>query len=448
MNGNVRAEVEGTAILQVIDKALYTDRQYMRVMRRLQSNEALAKEARGHQRIGIPYVSISFPDVGSVMPLLRCKKLFLLPMLRELLWFLSGDTTIDYLKRCNVHIWDSWVIPGTERWVPLSWNERMHIVEKRGLLESFKAHCGEGEDADEAAAIWMTYNDIPERRLIGGDLGPVYGAQWRKQRDVQTFFTGSASPYHERDSKRYAELLAKGYVRLGDMPAGESGYDTVVLAGYIDQLGDALDLLERDPGSSRMVVSSWNPSQLPEMALPPCHCMFQFVVGKHPNAHLSRESDNTPHLNLDVVQRSCDWPIGISFNWSSYATMLKIVGAVTDFAVGGLNYTMHDVHYYSNQNDEGQLRKLDAQFDALHREVHDSHAMADTVEEAMKWLPNLHINVPEHLKEMWSREKFSYKQKLDMFIGAVKDLPDAELLKVFEYTYEDAQPHIAFPVSK
>lgn len=287
---------------EVVDAALYADRQYMQVMRRLQSNEALAKVARGHQRIGIPYASITFPDVGNLMPLIRSKKLFLLPMLRELLWFLSGDTTIDYLKRCGVNIWDNWVIPGTERWAPMSWNERMHIVEKRGLLESFRAFCGEDGD-DEAAAVWMTNNDIPERRLIGGDLGPVYGAQWRRQRDVQTFFTGSASPYHERDSERYKQLLDKGYARLGDMPAGESGYEVVVLAGLIDQLGDALDLLERDQGSSRMVVSSWNPSQIPQMALPPCHCMFQFVVGASSFARMQREPDNVPHLHLDVVQR-------------------------------------------------------------------------------------------------------------------------------------------------
>jgi thymidylate synthase len=187
-------------------------------------------------------------DLGRGFPLLTTKKLHLQSILHELLWFLSGDTNTGYLKAHGVSIWDEW--------------------------------------ADEA-----------------GNLGPVYGAQWRS------------------------------------WPARDGG--------TIDQIAEVARALKADPYSRRHIVTAWNPADLPSMALPPCHCLFQFYVAKG-------------RLSCQLYQRSADVFLGVPFNIASYALLTMMMAQVTDLEPGEFIHTFGDVHLYLNhfeQADE-QLRRL------------------------------------------------------------------------------------------
>ncbi len=186
-------------------------------------------------------------DLGQGFPLLTTKKLHVKSIIHELLWFLSGDTNTAYLKANGVSIWDEW--------------------------------------ADEH-----------------GDLGPVYGAQWRS------------------------------------WPARDGG--------SIDQITELEHALKTDPNSRRHIVTAWNPSDLPRMALAPCHCLFQFYVAEG-------------RLSCQLYQRSADVFLGVPFNIASYALLTMMMAQVTNLQPGEFVHTFGDVHLYLNhveQADE-QLRR-------------------------------------------------------------------------------------------
>lgn len=179
-------------------------------------------------------------DLSQGFPLLTTKKLHLKSIIYELLWFLKGDTNVRYLQEHGVRIWNEW--------------------------------------ADEA-----------------GDLGPVYGYQWRSWPD-------------------YA-------------------------GGHIDQIQQIVDQLQRDPDSRRMLVSAWNVAQLDEMALAPCHCLMQFYVADG-------------RLSLQLYQRSADVFLGVPFNIASYALLLMMIAQVTGLEVGDFVHTFGDVHIYRNHMEQ------------------------------------------------------------------------------------------------
>lgn len=183
-------------------------------------------------------------DLADGFPMVTTKKLHLKSIIHELLWFLAGDTNIKYLKDNGVSIWDEW--------------------------------------ADES-----------------GDLGPVYGSQWRSW-----------------------------------PTAG---------GGHVDQIQWLLDEIKNNPNSRRMVVSAWNPAEIDEMALPPCHCLFQFQVmdGK---------------LNCQLYQRSCDVFLGVPFNIASYALLLMMVAQVTGYEPGTFVHTLGDAHLYANHLEQADLQ--------------------------------------------------------------------------------------------
>jgi len=186
-------------------------------------------------------------DLEQGFPLLTTKKLHVKSIIHELLWFLSGDTNIAYLKANGVSIWDEW--------------------------------------ADEH-----------------GDLGPVYGAQWRSWPT-----RGGAS---------------------------------------IDQIAEVERALKTDPNSRRHIVTAWNPADLPRMALAPCHCLFQFYVAEG-------------RLSCQLYQRSADVFLGVPFNIASYALLTMMMAQVTKLEPGEFVHTLGDVHLYLNhieQADE-QLRR-------------------------------------------------------------------------------------------
>ena len=196
-------------------------------------------------------------DLAEGFPLVTTKKLHLRSIIHELLWFLSGDTNITYLKDNGVSIWDEW--------------------------------------ADE-----------------NGDLGPVYGHQWRKFPRLE---------------------LAEG--TLGDEP--------LYRAGTVDQIADLVEMIRKSPDSRRLIVSAWNPGDVPEMALPPCHSLWQVRIlgGK---------------LHLQLYQRSADMFLGVPFNIASYALLLQMLAHVTGYEVGTFVHTMGDAHIYSNHMEQVQLQ--------------------------------------------------------------------------------------------
>lgn len=183
-------------------------------------------------------------DLADGFPMVTTKKLHLKSIIHELLWFLAGDTNIKYLKDNGVSIWDEW--------------------------------------ADE-----------------NGDLGPVYGSQWRS------------------------------------WPTANGG--------QVDQIQWLLNEIKTNPNSRRMVVSAWNPAEIDEMALPPCHCLFQFQVmdGK---------------LNCQLYQRSCDVFLGVPFNIASYALLLMMVAQVTGYEPGTFVHTLGDAHLYANHLEQTDLQ--------------------------------------------------------------------------------------------
>jgi thymidylate synthase len=186
-------------------------------------------------------------NLGEGFPLLTTKKVHMKSILHELLWFLSGDTNIRYLKANGVSIWDEW--------------------------------------ADK-----------------NGDLGPVYGAQWRSW----------------------------------PRPDG----------GSIDQIAEVERALKTDPQSRRLIVTAWNPAELPRMALPPCHCLFQFYVAEG-------------RLSCQLYQRSADIFLGVPFNIASYGLLTMMMAQVTDLLPGEFVHTFGDVHLYLNHVDQAdeQLRR-------------------------------------------------------------------------------------------
>lgn len=175
-------------------------------------------------------------DLSDGFPLLTTKKLHLKSIIYELLWFLKGDTNVKYLQDNGVRIWNEWA------------------------------------DAD-------------------GNLGPIYGKQWRAWRDYN--------------------------------------------GGTIDQLSEAVEMIRTNPDSRRIIVSAWNVADLPEMRLPPCHAFYQFYVADG-------------RLSLQLYQRSADIFLGVPFNIASYALLLMMVAQVMGLEAGDFVHTLGDAHIYTN----------------------------------------------------------------------------------------------------
>lgn len=183
-------------------------------------------------------------DLAEGFPVITTKRLHLKSIIHELLWFLKGDTNIRYLKENGVSIWDEW--------------------------------------ADE-----------------NGDLGPVYGAQWRSWPD----------------------------------------YD----GGHIDQMAKLVESIKKNPNSRRHIVTAWNPALVDEMALPPCHCLFQFYVADG-------------RLSCQLYQRSADIFLGVPFNIASYALLTLMIAQVTGLEPGDFVHTLGDAHLYANHFDQAKLQ--------------------------------------------------------------------------------------------
>lgn len=231
-------------------------------------------------------------DLAKGFPLLTTKRVPFGLIKSELLWFLKGDTNIRYLLQHNNHIWDEWAF---KRYVESDQytGEDMTDFGRRCLVDERFNEVYQRELAtfcerivsDEAFALQF------------GDLGKVYGYQWR----------------HWETSR------------------GET----------IDQIKDVIEMIKTTPDSRRLIVSAWNPEDIPTMALPPCHTMFQFYV--HENK-----------LSCQLYQRSGDVFLGIPFNIASYALLTHLIARETGLEVGEFIHTIGDAHLYSNHLEQMQ----------------------------------------------------------------------------------------------
>ncbi len=217
--------------------------QYLELLKHVKENGTVKADRTGTGTTSCFGYQMRF-NLAEGFPLLTTKKLHLRSIIHELLWFLKGDTNIKYLKDNGVKIWDAW--------------------------------------ADE-----------------NGDLGPVYGYQWRSWPN----------------------------------PDGSQ----------TDQIEKLIESLKNNPDSRRHIVSAWNPSFIDDMALPPCHCLFQFYVadGK---------------LSCQLYQRSADVFLGVPFNIASYAILTMMIAQVCGYEVGDFVHTFGDVHIYSNHMEQADVQ--------------------------------------------------------------------------------------------
>ena len=218
-------------------------RQYLDLMRHVLKHGTARDDRTGTGTLSVFGYQMRF-DLGDGFPLVTTKKVHTKSVVHELLWFLRGDTNIRYLRDNGVSIWDEW--------------------------------------ADE-----------------NGELGPVYGHQWRHW----------------------------------PAPGG----------AQVDQIADVLRMIRETPDSRRMIVSAWNAGDLPRMRLPPCHALFQFYVANG-------------RLSCQLYQRSADIFLGVPFNIASYALLTQMIAHVTGLAPGEFIHTLGDAHLYRNHLDQARLQ--------------------------------------------------------------------------------------------
>lgn len=264
-------------------------RQYLDLLQDIKSNGDTKGDRTGTGTTSVFGRQMRF-DLSKGFPAVTTKKLYMRSVVHELLWFLKGSGNIEYLAQNDVHIWDEWpykaYLKANNQEVPESSSDQWMV----GLKEFISSIANDHEFATK----W-------------GDLGPVYGVQWRH------------------------------------WPDGNGG--------DIDQIKNAIDTIKTNPNSRRNIVSAWNVAEIDEIVkiggLPPCHNLFQFNVRGN-------------KLDLQLYQRSADTFLGVPFNIASYALLLSMVAQVTDLEPGDFVHTLGDTHLYLNhldQVDEQLLRE-------------------------------------------------------------------------------------------
>ena len=281
---------------------------------------------------------LEFSLLDQRIPVLSTRKIpnVMAPII-EMIWFISGSTDIEFLKQHNLSIWDSWVKPGTHRYDD-SLEAGVKELKKRGLIkpsenidENFYLKYGSGSINQMLSDL--TGVDVTQRKLIGGSIGEgAYGAQWRKWQDIRIV---------ENDSHEHAILTNNlGYKTIHEGIYSKCEDGKVVCVKEHDQLQAAIDLINSNPDSRRIVVSAWNPGKLDTQQLPPCHSFFQF---------LPFEKDGVKYLDLALTCRSQDFLVGTVFNVMQYGALCHMVALLTGRKANKLHWTGNNTHIYANQ---------------------------------------------------------------------------------------------------
>ncbi|EDU0148412.1 thymidylate synthase [Salmonella enterica] len=305
-------------------------KQYLALMQDILDNGVVKKDRTGVGTLSVFGRQLRF-DLKEGFPLVTTKKVHLKSIIHELLWFLNGDTNVKYLQENGVKIWNAW--------------------------------------SDEE-----------------GNLGPVYGKQWREWRDCKVVEC--------HDVRRTQQLMQRGYKYIGNMK--EDGTTYLVYERAHDQISKVIQQLREDPDSRRIIVSAWNVGDLDDMALAPCHSFFQFysheMVGPeldvflynylkdHPDlerkyndqvaackadpegSHVASNmfcwENNIPTrvLSCQLYQRSCDYFLGGSFNVASYSLLTAIIAQQVNMIPGEFVWTIGDAHLYSNHLEQAKLQ--------------------------------------------------------------------------------------------
>lgn len=256
-------------------------KQYLDLLRDIKANGTVKEDRTGVGTKSVFGRQVRY-DLADGFPAVTTKKLYFRSVVHELLWFLQGTGNIEYLAQNGVHIWDEWPYKA--------------YLEKQGLAvpdsNSDEWKTGIKEFIEKIATDH-------EFALKYGDLGPVYGVQWRK------------------------------------WPDGNGG--------HIDQIKTAIDTIKNNPNSRRNIVSAWNVAEIDEIVriggLPPCHNMFQFYV-------------HDGKLDLHLYQRSADTFLGVPFNIASYSLLLAMIAQVTGLKQGEFVHTLADTHIYLNHMEQ------------------------------------------------------------------------------------------------
>ena len=295
-------------------------------------------------------------------PLLTTKKVFLKGIIHELLWLMRGETNIKYLVDNDVNIWNDWPLK--------AYNQQYAILRTVPPISRSGSQQANMEDFIDAIRYQPGFAEVY------GELGPVYGKQWRKW-DAGIDFNAGPEDSH----------VAKHEHRIWEYLPNSEGYHMEGIAigarRYIDQLADMVSLLKTDPYSRRNIVTAWNPADIEEMTksgLPPCHMQFQALVRPNP------EDEDRPYLDLVMYQRSADCFLGVPFNVASYSMLLILLAKEVGFMPGTLIHNMGSAHIYLNHIDQikEQLSREPVRSPTLTISPNSSEANCRTVLETEK----------------------------------------------------------------
>ncbi len=247
--------------------------QYLNLLKHIKAHGSQKGDRTGTGTLSVFGYQMRF-DLNKGFPLLTTKKVYTKAIIHELLWFLKGSTNIQYLVQNGVRIWNEWPF--------------QKFLKKLNLEEKYPKHSEEWKEQMKKFVEEIKTND--EFAEKWGNLGPVYGKQWRD-------FDG------------------------------------------IDQIKELIENLKNNPNSRRHIIVAWNPPQIKDMSLPACHCLFQFFV-------------NENKLSCQLYQRSADVFLGVPFNIASYALLTMMIAQVTNLEVGEFIWTGGDTHLYNNHMDQ------------------------------------------------------------------------------------------------
>lgn len=381
-----------------------------------------------------------------VLPTVTTKKIHLHSVEHELFWMLSGSTRLEYLIENNVRIWNEWVLKGTEVWRAFTFDELHAYLDKHWAVTSTFANSDvpyamtwpeEGEkylqislqayrDATDITdseliqtgrahelsyehmrRIYRVVEQKDPQKLVGGDLGPVYGKTWRDIEDVRVISKLEWPKFEER-----------GFEFVIDIPGEDYTKDRCVVQRKVDQVAEVLKLLEKDPDSRRIIICAWDPRLVEDQALPPCHAFIQFwtreltaeerlecytemedarirdqnasgVIERGQGVPSSVESYRACmdlfrkvrstmdeyHIDLDnkgvprraiscqLYQRSADTFLGVPFNISFYSLMTHMLANQFNMVAEEFIWTGGDVHVYSNHEEQVALQRTREPYD-------------------------------------------------------------------------------------